>query len=328
MNTTFSTDSPDTGVQLDPKAGEHQITTDSILKQSILRALQNTTGKVSFVDKRRMPTAWLQLGELKIHPLCDLFPQMTEKEIMSLASDIKQNGQQESIKLYQGQVLDGRNRLWACQLLGREPKFEHITPDDPLAYVISQNSKRRTLSTSQRAWVAAEMAEELCKMQICSSVTEAISKAASVMGVSKRSVSTANAVRKNCIPEAHPIIKLGRLNISAAYQLSTLSTEKQKDLLRVHGIKLTKPIKKATDPDYGRPHIKVVFSDEDYSKFRQAVSATECRPNKFVMDAISRYIASSVIQDALASYTLKQEEMRKRAAANPHPKSLSEMLGV
>lgn len=91
------------------------------------------------------------------HPAADLFPMMSEPELEALADDIREHGQQEPIKLCDGKVLDGRNRLLACQQAGVEPTFEDVNGLDPLMAVISANVKRRKMLTvGQRAIAAAE----------------------------------------------------------------------------------------------------------------------------------------------------------------------------
>lgn len=93
----------------------------------------------------------------KPHPYADLFPMMTAGELDALAADIASVGLMHPVVLYQGQVLDGRNRLLACQKAGVEPTFIEHEGDDAsaLALVISLNVQRRDLTSAQRAIVAA-----------------------------------------------------------------------------------------------------------------------------------------------------------------------------
>ena len=44
------------------------------------------------------------------HPVADIFPMLPQKEIEELAEDIKSTGLLESIWLYDGKIIDGRNR--------------------------------------------------------------------------------------------------------------------------------------------------------------------------------------------------------------------------
>ena len=95
----------------------------------------------------------------KTHPYADLFPMMTDAELDALTADIKENGLRQAIIKYQDMVLDGRNRLVACERAGVEPRFDVYPGDDAgaLALVLSLNVQRRDLTSSQRAFVAARI---------------------------------------------------------------------------------------------------------------------------------------------------------------------------
>ena len=105
-------------------------------------------------------------GEYEVHPIASLFPMMPDDELDALAEDIKQHGQRESIVLARDSadifhlvVIDGRNRYEACRRAGVEPdfgKFYGIEPKDIGAWIVSQNIRRRHLTTSQRAALAVE----------------------------------------------------------------------------------------------------------------------------------------------------------------------------
>src|SRR5581483_9911260 len=92
--------------------------------------------------------------EYEFHEACLLFPLMEEAELQELADDIKQNGLKEPIAL-----LDGRNRLRACEIAQVEPMFTNIQVESPTSYVISKNLKRRHLTISQKAAIAARAIE-------------------------------------------------------------------------------------------------------------------------------------------------------------------------
>jgi ParB-like nuclease domain len=92
-----------------------------------------------------------RLPFIPVHPLADLFPLMEGAEFDELVADIKKNGQREPIVLYDGMILDGRNRVRACLAAGL-PKINcrHPKIDDPAAYVVSANIRRRHLSAEQK----------------------------------------------------------------------------------------------------------------------------------------------------------------------------------
>ena len=61
--------------------------------------------------------------EYEFHPAANLFPLMTTEELNALGEDMLEHGQRESIVLYKGMILDGRNRYRAAILKGINPRF-------------------------------------------------------------------------------------------------------------------------------------------------------------------------------------------------------------
>ena len=59
-----------------------------------------------------------------LHPAAELFPVMDEAAFAALVADIATHGQREPILIHNGQVIDGRHRLRACEQLGIEPGAE------------------------------------------------------------------------------------------------------------------------------------------------------------------------------------------------------------
>ena len=94
---------------------------------------------------------------MRLHPLCKLFPQVSDSELADLAADIKANGLRDPIVTLDDQILDGQNRFRACEIAGVRPQFDPYIGDNPVGYVISKNIARRHLTASQRAMIAAEL---------------------------------------------------------------------------------------------------------------------------------------------------------------------------
>jgi hypothetical protein len=96
---------------------------------------------------------------LKVHPAADLFPMLPDDEIANLAEDIKVNGQLNPIVIDEANgervLIDGRNRLKACELLDIEPWIEPLGARDPVALIRSANIERRDLKKGQKAMALA-----------------------------------------------------------------------------------------------------------------------------------------------------------------------------
>jgi ParB-like chromosome segregation protein Spo0J len=86
-----------------------------------------------------------------------MFPLMEDENLRKLAEDIRVNGQQEPITIYQNMILDGRNRYKACELLRIKPNFTEYTGKDPRAFVVSMNIQRRHLSAEQKRDLIAKV---------------------------------------------------------------------------------------------------------------------------------------------------------------------------
>lgn len=107
---------------------------------------------------------------LEFHIAANLFP-MDDESLDELSKDIKKQGLQNAIEMYGGQILDGRRRYMACRMACVEPEFREVSPDDPIAYVLSQNLHRRQLTPSQKAMVvgrAREMYDQQAKERMTS----------------------------------------------------------------------------------------------------------------------------------------------------------------
>lgn len=92
------------------------------------------------------------------HPAACIFPMLPDAELKTLADDIREFGLREPIVLFQGQVLDGRNRWQACKIACVPPKTKEFTgtAQQALAYVWSTNVQRRHLNSGQVAIALAK----------------------------------------------------------------------------------------------------------------------------------------------------------------------------
>ncbi len=155
---------------------------------------------------------------MKIHPIANLFPMMSNKELAQLTADIAANGLQEPVVRQGNALIDGRNRLKACEIAKVSPVYRELPEGvDPLQFILSANIYRRNLKTSQKAAIAAEMVTAMLGdnqhsqegPQFCGPSPITAQQAAELMGVSKRGVEYA-LKRKREDPEAHEAAKMGK----------------------------------------------------------------------------------------------------------------------
>ncbi len=182
------------------------------------------------------------------HPAANIFPMMPGDSLRDMAADIRENGLMNPIEIFEGKIIDGRNRYKACQLIGMKPRFHEITTGedfDAVTYVLSLNLHRRHLTTSQRAMVAVEVekvyAEEAKKRQIRKPESvkanlpeqnwQARDKAAEMLNVGGRSVSDAKRVMASEVEELPQMVREGTVSVSAAAKVANLEPEEQHEVI-------------------------------------------------------------------------------------------------
>jgi ParB-like chromosome segregation protein Spo0J len=183
------------------------------------------------------------LTHLQFHPVTEIFPPMEPAVFQALVDDIAVHGQQDPILVLKGEIIDGRHRYQACQQLGREPLLREIqlNAGDPLALVISLNLHRRHLSESQRAVVAARLANMPRSPGLNQHVIEVSANlqrpqisqasAAEVLNVSTRSVAAAKKVLDQGCPGLVAAVDRGDLPVSTAAELTRLPPDTQNAVL-------------------------------------------------------------------------------------------------
>ena len=173
--------------------------------------------------------------DFEFHPLANLFPLIEQQDLEELAADIKTNGLNDPIDIYQVKILDGRNRYRAAQAAGieLEPRhFRDFRPElhgDPLVYVISKNLKRRHLNDIQRASIAAKIANlgrggDRSKPPIGGLPVE---QAATTLNVAQRQVERARVVHQHGVSELREALDRGEIAVSAAESIARLPDENQ-----------------------------------------------------------------------------------------------------
>ena len=157
--------------------------------------------------------------ELEFHGLANIFPLLEEGSptFETLVEDIRMNGQQEPIVLYEEKILEGRNRYRACKRIGKEPKTKPYTGSDPIGFVLSANLHRRHLNESQRAMVGANLAKlGVGTNQHTKGQGPSIEGAAAILNVGHASIERARKVLNSGDASLVDAVKKGTISVSAA----------------------------------------------------------------------------------------------------------------
>lgn len=182
---------------------------------------------------------------MKVHPAAELFPMLGERELAALAADIRENGQLHPIVVWDGVVVDGRNRLRACELAGVDPVFAErsfASEWECASFVASVNIARRHLSDSQRAMVGAELEKrfapaarerqgtrnDLVAELPRSEPRKARDEAADVVNVSPRLVQDAKKIQQRGCAELREAVSSGLIKVSSAAQIVELPEADQR----------------------------------------------------------------------------------------------------
>lgn len=192
------------------------------------------------------PLSWR--SRLSIHPACKCFPALDETTLGELAADLQQHGLRNPIVFWGGNeapeeadsraddeaakcqgrlpLLDGRNRLDGCAAAGLLTEqgltailaAAEIRYGDPVAYVVSANLRRRHLTESQRAMVAAKIAT-LGEGRPSKTTARAVvsqAQAATLLDISADSIGRARTVLNQGAPNIVAAVERGEVPVSAA----------------------------------------------------------------------------------------------------------------
>ncbi len=112
---------------------------------------------------------------MEFHPIASIFPLMDVESLDSLAADIRQNGLREPIWLFEGKVLDGRNRSTACLMAGVTPETREFvgTVLEAISFVWSVNKERRHLEKGPLVAAALKMQEMVDRLEAEGKVAQA-----------------------------------------------------------------------------------------------------------------------------------------------------------
>lgn len=165
------------------------------------------------------------------HPLADLFPMMDWDDLRDLAGDIKTNGLRQPIVTLDGMILDGRNRYRACLECGVLPRFVDFDGDDPVAFVISLNLRRRHLNESQRALVGAKLSSMHVDNAKSGNIHMNATHASALLNVGRTTIDQAARVIASGSEALVRAVEKGDVAVSAAAEVAVLPQPVQRDIV-------------------------------------------------------------------------------------------------
>jgi hypothetical protein len=185
---------------------------------------------------------------MKAHPAADLYPLMEGVEFDQFVEDIRQNGQCDPVVIHDGAILDGRNRVRACQQLGLEPIVVEWNEDGtPEAFVTSRNLHRRHLTISQRGLIAAKIAnmksgDSATQRHGVGIPTPSISKAqaAAMLGVHRDTVVNAAKVLADGTAEEIDEVAKGWRSINSVLNKTNPQTPRRRRAIQGGPVPLSK----------------------------------------------------------------------------------------
>jgi ParB-like chromosome segregation protein Spo0J len=128
------------------------------------------------------------------HPLAGMMPLIDGEAFDNLKADIAKQGILEPIRLYEGKILDGRNRYRAARECGHRFAPENFrewvgTLEEAEAFVLSTNFQRRQLKDAQK--------REIIRAQIVKNPDKSDRKIAALYGFSHVTVGKVREAMRN-----------------------------------------------------------------------------------------------------------------------------------
>jgi ParB-like chromosome segregation protein Spo0J len=164
----------------------------------------------------------MKLGPYETHPAADVVALMPDADLRALADSITQHGLDEPIVLYQGRILDGRNRYLACGIAEVEPRFSEFAGSEAEAIQFAERRNRRRHMTPDQAALARRRWARLLAAATKTRRQRSLPVVSEMDGMADR-------------VEAHPLlaeaVERGDLELHVAAAVSELSEDQQRAVL-------------------------------------------------------------------------------------------------
>ena len=187
---------------------------------------------------------------LEFHSVADVFPLMSGAQKEGFYRSIAQDGVVRPLVMYEGRILDGRNRYLAAVEAGipledipfRDFGSEVTDGDRPVDFVIRSNLHRRHLTDDQREMVAARIADlprHRPRRPPGAPTTESDfaapsktrDRAAKLLNVKPRGVKRARTIVRTGIPPLQEFVDEGRVSVRTGAEVAALPAQVQQQLV-------------------------------------------------------------------------------------------------
>lgn len=243
-------------------------------------------------------------GLMNIHPVAEIFPRMPAAEFEALKADIAAHGLREPAWAKDGAIIDGRHRWRACEELGVECPVREYEGADLVAFVVSLNLRRRHLDESQRAMVAASLANLGEGRPSATASIEAVSQtnAAQMLNVSRSAVQRAAAVFADGSPELVSAVQDGLVSVSAATEAAELDADTQRAIVEevANGRKASEVIR-----EY-KPHVANNSGNNEWYTPAAFIGSARAVMGGIDLDPASSVIANRTV-GAATFYTVAED---------------------
>ncbi len=145
-----------------------------------------------------------------------------------MVADIREHGLYDPIVMFEDRVLDGRNRLRACEVAGVEPVFTVYTGDDPVAFVVKIKFTEGIWTNRSAPWWRSSWLR-CCGPAISEGLP--IGRSSELLNIGERSVARAREVQEHGTPELVHAVERGAVSVSAAADVATLSAQEQREIV-------------------------------------------------------------------------------------------------
>jgi N6-adenosine-specific RNA methylase IME4 len=184
------------------------------------------------------------MTDLPFHPLANCWDFLEGPDFEKLVASIRANGLREPITVYDGMVLDGRNRQRACAAAGVACEYVPYKPrtnalpdyEELWAFVLDKNDVRTHRTIAERAMAAARRANLKEGRPSKTPSTEGVirisqQQAADQVGVSIASVERARVVVDHGTPELQQAVTREKVSLAVAADIATQPKEVQREIV-------------------------------------------------------------------------------------------------